>query len=165
MPLKSVYYFVENMTLRTWFLSVWPRLVWRRFRSAPKVLRCHVIEGSRLSMFLARATARLSGVPVERLALEFVEARDSAGLSVRLRILYGDLARAQQYVLDDGEYESLVSKVALEDRLPMYLAKQVASTDLSVSSTLLRALSVIQVCVWKMQAGEEAGHWPVAKRC
>ena len=159
--MKSVYYFVENMTLRTWFLSVWPRLVWRRFRSGPKVVRCHVIEGSRLSMFLARATARLSGVPVERFTFEFVEARDPAGVSVRLRIIYGDLARAQQYALDDQDYRVLSSKVGLEGRLPMYLAKGIASTDHADRSTVHRALSVIQACVWKMRSEGEPGHPPV----
>ena len=111
-----------------------------------------MIDGSRLSMFFARLSTRLFRVPIERLAFEFVEARDTAGVSVRLRILYDDLARAQQYALDDPGFQALGRKGALEGRLPIYLAKQMASTDLSDRSTVMRALSVIQVCVWKMRS-------------
>ena len=159
--MNSALYFVENLTLRTWWLSVWPRLLLSRLRGGRRVIRCYVIDASPPAMLVAWASARLAGVAVERFEFQLVDVRDEAGLLIRLRIAFQDLAEAQNYAIAEPTFRELVGDGSLRGRLPMFVAKNIAAISLSERGTMWRALLLVQVCVWKAKRAADVSGVPV----
>lgn len=158
---NTQHYFIENLTLQMWATTLWPRLLLGRLRNEPKVRCCYVIDGSDFNIRLARATARVLGVRVEKLDFELVQMRDSEGRAVKRRIIFDDMARVQGYALHDQGFEEFSRKEPLEGRLLIYLAKQMASTDRADPLNMWRTLNLIQVCSWKMRSIDDADGMPI----
>ena len=157
--MKNRTYFVENLNLIAWATSIWPHLLRERHRSGFTRAQCHTIDGSGLSMLIARASARLLGVTVRRLDFRLTDVRDETGMLIRLRIPYKDLAELQQAVVSEPEFQELIQSGLLQDRLGNYVVKNVTVGHLSRRGTMWRALYLVQVCVWRMRQVEEAtGH-------
>ena len=74
--MRSTVYFVENLTVTVWLSAIWPRLFRNRKRGERGITRCYVIDGSSISLLVARASARLLGVSVERLDFRLMDVRD-----------------------------------------------------------------------------------------
>ena len=149
-------YFVDNLTLRTWTLFVWPRLFLNRLRTGRKGTRCFVIDGSRFAMLVAWLSARLAGVAVERFAFSLAELRDEAGLQVQLRIEYQDLAEVQRKVIGEPIFQEFVNGLSQHDRLPAFVARKLATVSPTDRSTMSHALTLIQVCCWKTKQLHES---------
>lgn len=148
-------YFVENLTWHTWAFSIWPRLLRLRLRTGRTASVCYVIDGSPLALLVARASSWVAGVSVRRLAFRLVDVRDKEGLSIRLRVAYQDLAAAQRYAIAEPIFQQLLQSEPPANRLPIFLAKNLAIGGQSEGDTMWRSLLKVQVCVWK--AKEEAG--------
>ena len=149
-------YFIEHLTLRTLLFSLWPRLFWSRIHKENRVLRCYVIDGSQLSMLLARGSAWIIGTAVEKLEFSLVDVKDESGALIGLRIKHQDLWWVQQNAMAQPEYQELYRLGLLQDRLPIYLAKSITSTTLAERNTMWRALFLVQVAAWKTkQIGKE----------
>ena len=148
---------VENLTLRTWCISVLPRLTWKRLK-AESVEHCYIIDGSRLALWVARLTAGVAArVLVEKLAFRLVEVRDEQGLLIRLRITYQDLAEVQRDIMRETAFRDFLNSNNSEDRLLAYLARSVSTTGFSRRQTLWRALFLIQICLWKAKSEQRGG--------
>lgn len=147
-------YFVEKLTLRLWFLSVLPRLLWRWLTKAGKTDRCYVIDASSFSLLMATATAWTIGIPVEKLRFRLIDIRDEEGLLIRLRIAFQDLAEVQEEILKEPLFRDFVQREKPGDSLLMYLAKSIVTISLSDRGTLWRALLLVQICVWKVRKEE-----------
>ncbi len=147
-------YVVENLTVRSWFGVVLPRLL-RRRRAAGRT--CYVIDAGRAALAVARVMGSLVGVTVERLDYRLVDVRDERGLLARLRVGYEDTRHVQAEILKDPRTREFLDRRPPIRRLFMYVAKSIGVATFSLRSTLWRALFVIQVCVWKRR---EAGAPP-----
>ena len=154
-------YFVENLTLRAWALSIWPRLLRDSSRARRRSTLCYVIDGSRPAMLIARISGLIFGVDVERLNFSLVDVRDEAGLQIRLRIENQDLAMAQRDAMAEPAFRELVENGLLQDRMLMFLGKKIAFSSLLERSTMWRALYLTQVCAWKAKEGTNGGSVPV----
>lgn len=139
-------YFVERLTIRLWACSVLPRLLRDWLRHGARARHCYVIDGSRPALLAARLSARLVGVGVETLAFRLVEVRDEAGLLIRLRIAYTDLADVQADVMREPIFHEAMQQP--DSRLARFLAKGVATLSLSDRGTMWRALLIVQICAW-----------------
>ena len=69
-------YFVENLTVRAWLSSIWPLLFRNRKCGEREITRCYVVDGSRLSLLVAKASAWAAGVAVEGLNFRLMDVRD-----------------------------------------------------------------------------------------
>ncbi len=149
--------FVENLTLRLWFFSVLPLLLWDHKAQRARAGRCYVIDASDLALKAARWTARWFGLVVEKLAFRLVDVHDEEGLLIRLRIAYRDLAEVQAMAMEEPDFIDFKDEDSGRQRLGSYLAKSIATISLSDRGTLWRALLVIQLCAWKARKEGLAG--------
>ena len=141
--------FIERLTLRTWLWHVWPRFLWQRLVRRQPVTRCFLFESSRLARRAARATAWLTGTAVEPLVYDIQEVRDDAGLSIRLRLAYQDLAEVQADVMQEPLFAAAAATAPPASRMVAVLAKRLATTSTVDRQTLWRAMLLVQVCAWK----------------
>jgi hypothetical protein len=153
--MDSGVYFVENLTLQAWVLSVWPHLLNRRQRIRGGTTRCYVIDGSRLAVQIARASAWMAGASVEKLTFSLVSLRDESGLQIRLRITHEGLVQVQQDAVAEPVFQELARGGLLKDRLPTFLAKSIADLSVSDRSTTWRALVLTEVSNWKVRQEEQ----------
>ncbi|MBI2016834.1 MAG: hypothetical protein HYS77_15050 [Candidatus Rokubacteria bacterium] len=143
-------FFVERLTLRTWALSIVPWLLARRSRAA----RGFVLDGSPVAFRVARASASLFGVALERLRWRVDDVRDEHGVQVWMKTAYHDLAEVQADVMGEPVFREFVARAKPADRLPTYLAKSIATVTVSLFDprSLWRALWLVQVCGWAARA-------------
>lgn len=153
-------YFIENLTLRTWVFSLWPRLLWNRIRKRDRVICCYVIDGSQYSIQIASWSARLVGTAVEKLEFRLMDVRDESGTLIGLRIPYEDMREVQQNAMTEPAFQELIQRGSFKDRLPIFLAKNIASVTWSEGSTMWRALLLVQVSAWKAKQLENQAARP-----
>ncbi|MBI3332865.1 MAG: hypothetical protein HYZ93_02105 [Candidatus Omnitrophica bacterium] len=144
-------FFVENLTLRTWVGSVFPRLCQARIRGGKDSLRCYLFEYSPLALRFARLSGRILGVKVEVLSFRLLEIRDEQGVLFRLRIPSHDLLEIQRDVMERPGFQRMLRVQPNAWRLTPYLAKGMVSASLLEPRTLWRVLQTIQVCLWKVK--------------
>jgi hypothetical protein len=154
--MKPALYFIEHLTLRAWVFNLWPRLFWSRIRQENRITRCYVIDGSGLSILIAKGTAWVIGTAVEKLAFSLVDVQDESGALIGLRILHQDMEEVQQYLMAGPEYQELDRLGILQDRLPIFLTKGITSATWNERSNTWRALLLVQLSAWKTkQMGSE----------
>ncbi|MDA1220235.1 MAG: hypothetical protein O2909_12505, partial [Chloroflexi bacterium] len=158
--MKPALYFIEHLTLRIWVFNLWPRLFWSRLRQENRVIRCYVIDGSQLSMLIARGSAWVIGTAAEKLAFSLVDLRDESGTLIGLRIPYQDMWEVQQNAMEQPVYQALIRQGLLQDRVPIFLAKSIASITWNDGTNMWRALLLVQVSAWKTKQTENAGAVP-----
>lgn len=144
-------YFVERLTLRNWFFSVLPRLLYSRAKRGQNSNHCYFFDASGIAVLGARAAAWISGVRIEKLSFRLVDVRDEEGLLLRLRIAYRDLAEVLADTIKDPTFCDAIRKEVSRSRIPTYLAKGIAKTSLTDSRTIWRALLLIQISAWKVR--------------
>ena len=142
-------FFVEKMTVLSWFIEILPRLIWSKLRSGCTTDRCYIIDGSRFSLLVAKLTGRVAGYDVEKLYFRLLDVRDKTGLLIRLRIAYKDLGEVQKGVMKECLLQEELWERKERPRLPAYLAKSIAMNSLAGRETLWRALFLVQICAWK----------------
>ena len=111
--------------------------------------RCYIIDGSRLAILIAKITASMAGIVMQKLAFRLVDVRDEQGLLLRLRISYKDLAEVQAEAMENAAFREFVSSGGGRGRLHAYLSKSIAIGGLFDCGALWRALFLIQICAWK----------------
>jgi len=151
---------VERLTLRSWWFSLMPRLVWRRL-AGQGVQRCCVLESSRLTRAVAVTSGRLVGVAVEPVQARLLDLRDEEGRWMRLRIAYRDLADVLEEVMAEPVFREAFTTQPPNSRFPTYLRRVLTSTGLSGRGTLWRALLTVRVCAWALSSRHRVGQQPV----
>jgi len=141
-------YFVEVLTLRTWFLTIWPRLLWNRLRRMPLPSCCYVLEGRSWTIKAASWSGRLVRIPVEWLDYRLLDIKDESELLIEMRIAHKDLAEVQAYALDEPLFRELENEKSSR-RLPAFVAKKISTLNLRDRTTLHRLILSIQICAWK----------------
>ena len=150
-------FFVEHLTLRSWFGSILPWLFAQAGGPRPQ-WTCYVIEGSPLGFVAARLCAGLMGLTVTPLEFQLNEVRDREGLHARIRIQHIDIDRVQLPILSSAAFQIIVKSRPDAKRLGIYLAKSMAVTSLVYErDNLFRGLLVVQICDWKMRETEQSG--------
>jgi len=142
-------YFIENLTLRAWLFSIWPRFVFRALKRGKGPGLCYVIDGSWPAMYLARISAAAVGVTVQKLVFRLVDVHDENGLLVRLRIDYADVYQVQRDAIEEPVFQRLLKSDLVSDRLPFFLVKSLGTGSRFDRHNLWRIMFLIQVCVWK----------------
>ena len=144
-------YFVENLTIDSWLISVLPRLMWRRLVSRDKSRECYVIDGSGCAKTVAKMTAWMSGVKIQDLEFHLVGVRDEEGLQARLRVQYLDQAALHLEISSSSFFKDLADTPGLPAGLPKYLAQNIAGSLGAGRGSIWRALYVTHVCAWKLR--------------
>lgn len=142
-------FFIENLTLMSWFLKIMPFLVTARLNGTSSPRQCYFFAGSRLASSTAKVTSLIVGWQIDKLSFKQVEMRDEAGRMVRLRVGYQDLAEFQQMAQQQPEFKEMIRSGHVSDALGAYLRKSVVSGSVLNTGTIWRALLLIQVCRWK----------------
>lgn len=142
--------FIENLTVRSFLLSVLPSLLWR-LATRRQVAICYVIASSRTSMAVATAIAPLTGTRVQRLDFRLIDVRDENGLLVRLRLPFQDLVRVQREITSEPVFRQVLDKFPERHSATVFLAKAALGSDsrARVGGGLWRALFLIEVCAWQ----------------
>ncbi len=149
-------YFVENLTVRSWFFGVLPRLLKNRKGSKGED-SCLVIDASAAGMRAANASAAIWGrLNVSRLNFRLLDVRDETGLLIRLRIPYVDLEHVQARAMSEPEFEKFIQEAG-EGRLVRYVAKNLIKATLSDRQMIWRALMLVQICAWHARRTGETG--------
>ncbi|MFQ6030488.1 MAG: hypothetical protein ACE5Q6_23685, partial [Dehalococcoidia bacterium] len=157
---QSVTYFIEYLTLGTWLFSVWPRLFWRRLRNADHGGPCYVVDACRPAMILARVSAPLVGSKAEQLSFVLTDLRDEKGQLIRLRLAFQDLAEVQQDAMTEPAFQKLLHSGVLQDNLPRFLAKNIASITFFERGSMWRSLLLVHICAWQARTAEAASSLP-----
>ena len=158
--MDSEVYFIGNLSLRTWTLSIWPRLLLKRLRWGGRGKRCYVIEGSHLALIIARVMAPAAGLKVERLTFSLAEIRDESGIQVWLLIGYRGLAEVRQSAVSEPVFQEWLHSGLLTDRLPTFLKKNITAWSLIESGTW-RSLVLAHVCAWHKSRIENGNGVPI----
>lgn len=143
-------YFVENLTLWTWWMAVWPRSLRARLGGRPPA-RCCFFDASSWAHKTASIFGWLLGVQVEKLSFRLLDIRDDEGVLYRLRLPSKDLFELQEDVMERPDFAQLLRLHPEGWRLRPYLAKAMVSTSLLEPRTLWRVLQMIQVCLWRVR--------------
>lgn len=154
-------YFVENLTLRAWFWSIWPRLFAGWLRRNRGSARCYVYNGSAPAMWLARLTTVGISVDIQPMYFRMVDVRDEQDLMLRLRIEYADIFQMQEYAAAEPAFEKLLRSGSLYDRLPFFLIKSLGAGTRFNPETLWSTMYLIQACVWRAKADQGLDTAPV----
>lgn len=136
---------VERLGVCGWWATVVPALLRARRRGAGTPV-CRFIDASRAGLAIARASAPLLGVRVERFTFRLIDVRDDAGLPVRLRIGFGDLGVVVKDIAADPVFRQALAESRGGTRLPTYLTKRLASLTVSDPRVLWRALLLVHAC-------------------
>jgi len=152
-------YFIQNLTMRAWWFSVWPRMICAQLSQKGSVADCFVIDSSKLALWVAKLTGLLAGVAVSRFVYSLVDARDEDGLQIRIKIEAEDLQEMQAAIIATPEFEDAFSRNTSDNRLRIYVAKMAVINDPFPQAVIWRALITLQICAWKSKrdAGESAG--------
>lgn len=149
---RSGVFFIEYLTLRTWWMSVLPWLFTQFERKSPPET-CYFIDASRLGLAVARVFSYPIRLSISQLDFQLNQIRDREGLNARIRIQHIDIDRVQVPILNGALVRGLVESNPESRRLRMYIAKQMALTTLAFErDNLFRALLVLQICDWKMRS-------------
>ena len=159
--MNSSLFFIENLSIRAWLLEVWPRLLASRARRNIGDPRCFVFDSSKLAFWVARLTAPLARAAVQRLVVRSIDVHDEEGLLVRERVKFRDLAQVQRYVMEEEALKQLSRDGALHGRMDTFIAKSLTVYSGSDRSNILRTLTVIQVCAWKVRNLQQEGEGAV----
>lgn len=149
-------YFIENLTIDSWLISILPRLIWRRLVSKDKSRECYVIDGSARAKAVAKMTAWMSGVKIQELEFNLVEVRDEEGLQARLRVQYLDQSKLQREITSSSFFNELASLPGLPIGLPRYLAQNIVGSLGAGRGSIWRAMYVTHVCAWKLRQNGSA---------
>lgn len=144
-------FLIENLTLRTWFGTVLPRLRQRKAKNPDEKLAVLAIDGSPAAWPLARWSARRLGVYLEKLSFRLLDIKDEQGLLLRLRIAYQDLAEVQETILESPSFQDYATQNDIRGNHLAFLSKSLVTISLSQRGTLWRALLLVQIAAWRMR--------------
>lgn len=146
-------YFVENLTLISSLFYVLPHLIRKRSSGEPRKSKVYFIDGSKCGILIARLTSWITNAEPEQLAFRLIDIRDDSGALLRLRIAHRDLAEVQEKIIATPLFQDVLQDEAVKNRMPTFLAKQIASPGPRNSSdrTIWHAISLIQIAVWKVK--------------
>lgn len=142
-------FFVERLTWQTWFGSVFPRLILRRWSNSRRVGHCYVVDTSKIALILAKVTSIPLGVSVEPLEFQMENVRDENGMAVRLRIWHEDIYELQQQALLDPVFGQFDADELSRGRLPIFIRKKISDTDAWSRTSVWRGALLVQLSVWK----------------
>lgn len=144
-------YFIENLTLSTWFGTVWPRLR-KDLRSDPaRPPKIRFIDADPGALGVARRMAGRSGCLPERFEFDAENIYDETGMQVWLRIYYRDMADALRYVLEESAFNH--SSLRTNPHLACFLRKEcLPGMPIAQRSGLWRATYLLHVCLWRMRS-------------
>src|SRR2546423_5072907 len=115
---NSTWYF-ETLTVRTWLLRIFPKLVRARLAGHP-VARSQVFDASPIAFQLAKAMSWMAATSVGRVQFRIMDIRDENGVLVRLRVTYFDLTEVQREILNDADFKKFVKGQAKRNRFAFY---------------------------------------------
>jgi len=142
-------YFIENLSLKVWLLSVLPYMLKNREGTGNKPGRCYVVDGSALSLLAAKVSAWAAGISVERFEFRLMDIRDEEGLLLSYRIPHEDFFRLREYIAEEPAFIDLIESGRLTDRMPIFLLKNILNGAETQPGTLWRTLLLIRICDWK----------------
>lgn len=134
-----------------------PFLIRKRTGARGKKSLCYYWDSSNIAFIVARATARVIGVSVEKLRYKVQDVHDEEGVSVLLKIMYMDSAKVQTEILGGPVFKHFIKNIPDENRLRLYIEKCLMSYDMANRGTydhLLNAILLIRVSAWKVLAGD-----------
>ena len=146
---------VESLTLRAWLGSVAPWVVRKRLSGWRGRGRVLAFEGTRLGWWAARCSAWMLGLTLERFHFFLIHARDTDGVSLRLKVACEDLVQVQRAVLETIVWRPPETAAGSSPRLRTAVAAALSDSNIfgSGNTTLTRLLLAIRACAWRI-AGE-----------
>lgn len=140
-------YFIENLTFISWLFYIFPYLI--RGDSYKNHKNIYYIDATRWGLFVAGITLRLINSALEKLQFRLIDIRDETGTLVRLRITYKDLAEVRNEIVTNPLFQQFLNGRVAKNRLAAFLIRKIPGSGIRNSTTLWRALFIIQVVAWK----------------
>jgi len=151
-------YFVQNLRLLDWFISILPRMLRDGIGKSTRPSILYVLDTTPFTLIIVRACGRMVHVAVELLDFRMSDIRDKAGALVGLRLSYYDLAEVQRYITETPTFQQFLHRVQAKDRLPVILAKSTVCERFINHRSIWRALFSIEICRWQCRkTGESNG--------
>lgn len=142
-------YFVEHLTLRSWFCAILPHLIGDKLHKRPAVEQCYVLETSAVALAVARPWAWLLRIQLERFDYRLIDVKDKSGVLIGFRITSRDLIDVKRLITQEALFSQISESDPSSRRLSAYVAKKLGIVEYIDPSTVHRALLLIQVCLWK----------------
>jgi len=140
----SCLYFVENLTLMSWILSVLPRCLHSR-----KQAIVYYVDGFWFTVSLARFTARLFRILIKPFQFRTADIRDQNGNLLSYLVECRDAVDVQNDIFKRPIFEKITRQIGSNNYLGVFFRKQ-AIYDLSLNADLnYRALLLVQYVSWK----------------
>ncbi len=148
---ETVFYWVEDLSVRTLFLSVLPVLFRQWFHDRSQQRRVYCIDCSPAALWLAQRVLKLLSCRVEQFQFRLIDVHDREGNLIRLRIAYDDFFAIQKDITEHPLFRKAVNDSPEGTRLPTFFAKQAVSFSPQSFTTIWRALLFVQLVVWKRE--------------
>ena len=144
-------YFIESLTVRSWLVSIWPRLLRDRGLGGSNPARCFYFDASGLALYLVWATAWAVGVQVERLEYKLKDVTDEFGQPIRKRVDGQDLAIAQKQAMRFPSIQSALNGIHDRPRFSPFLAKRVMLTPPPSLHSIRKAIYMVHIASWQVR--------------
>ena len=142
--MKRAIFFVDILTIYTWFVYVLPRLLSTGAKVRPA---CYVFNASFLCLAVARTFGRIVGISVDLLEFRYLDIKDGDGTCIGRRISHFDLLKVRDRILQgEPQLQSVLSR--LKAPMELFLGKQGVSSGISDSTTFEHQLFLVQVAGW-----------------
>ncbi|VEN74488.1 conserved hypothetical protein [Candidatus Desulfarcum epimagneticum] len=145
-------YFIEHLTLRSWFFFILPVLIKKKRDSDIQEQICYYWDAAILSLMIAKFTAYAIGVSVKKLTYKMEDVRDEEGVSVRLKTFYKDFSTIHTKITNHSIFKDFVEEISLTTRLPSYLSKSLFTysiVDTKTCDHLVNSILLIKIARWK----------------
>jgi len=145
-------YFIENLTVFTWLLSVLPVLL-----SSWQEKKVYYVDGSRIGISIARIMSTLLKARIEVFQFKMVDIRDEQGDLLSLKVLFSDLGNLQEDILKRPSFGKTVEMIGKNNRIRTFLWKQII-LDMDVGKRgNYRALILVHYALWKVRRNGDGG--------
>lgn len=142
-------YFIDHLTMVAWFRSIWPALFKSRLARKEVFRKCYFVDGSWFATGLARSTAALLGMKLEKLEFKLTGVTEENGTQSHLLVTYRGLNNARKEVTEGPFFKQLKNDRQLPGRLADFLGKAAVNGEPGDRGTVGHAQYMAHVCAWK----------------
>ena len=149
------YFFVEYLTLTSWFSTVFPYLLHQRSKNKKIKTKVFFIDGSPLGIFVATVTLKYWHMSLEKFLFYQRCMRNEQGISLYLLSEHKDIPEIQKNIEKSILKRIDLSKKETQDsKMFFYLSKKIFGDNTFSSLSLKHLVQIISAIAWKIKNDE-----------
>ena len=157
-------YYIEKLTIRSWFLHIFPYLL-RKTHKMPRItgdvnertgLLLYYVDASRSGLLVSRLTAKSIKIEFKLLDFCMFDIRDRNGDLIWWKAIFEDPMVVQRHIINRFEFQKIVKDYEVKDGMRLFLARHAMYFDLMGKDvTLLAKILFLIRVISQRHEGEE----------